>query len=559
VSTKTTSSEIDGDSSGASDQGYLHRLAEEKTRAEEVPRELDAARTRYFDLYNLAPAGYCTLIDDEVILEANHTASIMLCVDQDVLPGKPLSGFIFPEDLNVYSLYRKKLFETGVMQVFELRMIKNDDTYFWAQLQISLTKESDGRPICLAMFENVTDRKMIEEDRKNLDVHLSQIERLEAIGRLAGGIAHDYNNILQIILGNTEILLTSETPSSLQIGCLNEIKTAGRRAADLTRQLLAFARKEAVASHVLDINHAIESMLSQLRSILSKETSLVWNPSAGPCFVKIDCSQLNRILTSLITNAGDAIAGPGRIDIKTEWAEFDEAYSSQSPEFMPSPYVLLSVSDTGCGIDGEMLDYIFEPFFTTKPEYLGCGLGLASLYGMVLQNNGFIKVDSQTGKGTTFKIYLPRHTIEEVRPAEPRSHAGPPVGIKTILLVEDEYPLLMLYKNHLKKLGYNVLAFDDPVESLDMTRSYQADIHLLLTDVSLPKMNGPELARRLAILRPQMKCIFMSGYNSDILQCQQGLRDEDRKFLQKPFPIEELVNKINEVLSAEKKYYSGSV
>jgi CheY-like chemotaxis protein len=216
---------------------------------------------------------------------------------------------------------------------------------------------------------------------------------------------------------------------------------------------------------------------------------------------------------------------------------------------MPSPYVLLTVSDTGCGIDREILDCIFEPFFTTKPEYLGCGLGLASLYGIVRQSKGFVEVDSQVGQGTTFRIYLPRQTsVEENRP-QPVTHDDSSSGIQTIRLVEDEAALLTLLKSQLEHLGYKVLAFADPVEALDEARSYSGDIHLLLTDVSMQKMQGSELSARVTAMRPQIKCIFMSGYTSDILLCQQDLREDNLNFLQKPFSAAGLAQKIKDVLA----------
>jgi nitrogen-specific signal transduction histidine kinase/CheY-like chemotaxis protein len=390
--------------------------------------------------------------------------------------------------------------------------------------------------------------RQTENERKSLDEKFSQLQKMEAIGRLAGGVAHDYNNMLQIILGNTELLLTTEKLKNPQIARLKEIETAGRRAADLTRQLLAFACKELASPEVLEMNHTIESMLDPLRKLLKKDIGLFWTPSAEPCLVKMDPSQLNRILSSLIVNACDAITGSGRIEIKTAAIEFDEAYTPGSPEFLPSPYVLLTVSDNGCGMDEDMLNCIFEPFFTTKPEYLGCGLGLASLYGIVQQNKGVVRVDSQVGQGTSFRIYLPRQIAEKARPAEQHKQMAAPSKTASILLVEDEASLLFLCRKHLEEQGYSVFAFADPIMALELARRCPDDIHLILTDVSLPKMQGYELARRITALRPQIKCIFMSGYSSDILCCRQEMDNGDIHFLQKPFRIESMIEKIRELL-----------
>ena len=526
----------------------LEMQNEELRRTQE---KLAVARARYFDIYNLAPAGYCTLNDQGLILEANLTAATMLGVEQNTLSSKQMFSFIFPEDQYIYDLHRNHLFKTGNSQLCELRMIRSDGVTVWVEIAASLAKDPDGKPDCLAIFENITERKQAENERKKMDEEIGQLKKMEAVRRLASGVAHDYNNILQIILGNTELLLLSAKPDASLTSHLREIETAGRRAADLTRQLLAFSRKELAAPQMLDTNLEIESMLNQFRNLLGKNIKLLWKPSVDPCLIKIDRSQLNRILTALIVNARDAIKGEGRIEIKTEQTEFDEIYSPDSPEFMPSPHVLLSVSDDGCGMDKKTLDRIFEPFFTTKPEYLGCGLGLACLHGLVRQNMGFIRADSRVGAGTIFKIYLPRQAVGQVTRPEQSQPNRPPEGIRTVLLVEDEVELLTFCEEQLRKLGYAVLAFANPIEALNAARSYQDDIHLLLADVSLPKMNGPELARRLTVLRPQMKCVFMSGYNSDILQCQKALSAENLNFLQKPFLIEDMANKIREVLSSE--------
>jgi len=430
-------------------------------------------------------------------------------------------------------------------EILEVEESLNGRSYFTIKFPIV----QGDRTLLAGYTIDITGRKQAEEDHKKVEDKLRQLQKMEAVERLAGGVAHDFNNMLQIILGDTELLLASEKADAAKISLLEAIADAGRRAAGLTRQLLSFARKDKVVLQVLNINQVIGDMMTSLRQLAGERIEILWTPPDNPYYVRMDRSQLHQILTGLIGNARDAIAGDGRIMIETEEKEVDEAYSPGRPGFMPSPYVLLTVSDTGCGIDREMLDCIFEPFFTTKPEYLGCGLGLASLYGIVRQSKGFVEVDSQVGQGTTFRIYLPRQTPVEANRPQPVTHDDSSSGTQTILLVEDEASLLALLKNQLMHLGYNVLAFADPVEALDKARSYSGDIHLLLTDVSMQKMQGSELSARVTAMRPQIKCIFMSGYTSDILLCQQDLREDNLNFLQKPFSVAGLAQKIKDVLA----------
>jgi|GEM_PF-3442914 len=400
----------------------------------------------------------------------------------------------------------------------------------------------------LVSFLDITNRKLTEAEHKDLKEQFRQSQKIEAIGRLAGGVAHDFNNMLQVILGRTELLLRSTKLETKQSDSLKEISKAAQRSADLTRQLLAFARKQTIAPTLLNLDDAIHNTLSMLRRLIGEDIELCWEASEEPWSVKMDPSQLTQILTNLTINSQDAIQGGGRITIETGKAEFDDAYCRVHAGFLPGEYVLLSVSDNGCGMDKETCSHIFEPFFSTKPADQHSGLGLSTLYGIVRQNDGFVNVYSEVAQGTTFRIYLPRHTAGDASGAPPPKQAESPTGRETVLLVEDEEALLALAKEQLEELGYKVLASTDPENALRIAEGYGEEIHLLLTDSVMPKMSGLELSKSVAALRPQIESLFMSGYPANVI-AHRGILDENIHFLQKPFSQETLATKIREVLA----------
>ncbi len=383
--------------------------------------------------------------------------------------------------------------------------------------------------------------------QERLEAQLLQSQKLEAVGRLAGGVAHDFNNMLTIILGHADMALERLDVSDPKRADLEQIIAVGHRSADLTRQLLAFARQQTVAPRVLDLNETIASMLKILSRLIGEDIELVWRPGSAVRSVKIDPAQLDQILANLAVNARDAISGVGRIIIETDVAELDDAYC-EGLALSPGPYNVLTFSDTGCGMDKETVARAFEPFFTTKPIGAGTGLGLATAYGILKQNYGHINAYSELGKGTTFRIYLPSHGAEETKlmSAQPTSIA---TGTETILLVEDEAALLKLVAMQLRQLGYNVLTAGLPREALEVAERHPDQIHLLMTDVIMPEMNGRELLDRLSSIRPGMKSLFISGYTADIVG-HQGVLDEGISFLQKPFTRGALATKIREALSA---------
>jgi nitrogen-specific signal transduction histidine kinase/ActR/RegA family two-component response regulator len=400
-----------------------------------------------------------------------------------------------------------------------------------------------GKEYLHSIIHDITDLRQLENQ-------LLQAQKMESVGRLAGGVAHDFNNMLGVILGNTEMALTRVDPSEPLYNDLRDILGAARKSAEITRQLLAFARKQTIRPRVIDLNETVEGMLKILRRLIGEDINLAWLPGPGIWPVMADPSQLDQILANLCVNARDAIAGVGKVTIETAKVTFDAAYCADHAGFAPGDYVLLAVSDDGCGMDKGILDHVFEPFFTTKEIGRGTGLGLATVYGIVKQNNGFINVYSEPKKGTTFKIYLPRHAGEAGLP-EMRSDSVLPSGSgETVLLVEDEVSLLALTKRILEGLGYAVLDAATPGQALALAREHAGRIDLVLTDVVMPEMNGRDLAGRLQVLHPDLKVLYMSGYTADVI-AHRGILETGVQFLQKPFAKRELAIKVREALGQD--------
>ncbi len=403
-------------------------------------------------------------------------------------------------------------------------------------------KNENGEPVGgLSSARDITDQRVLQEQFRHA-------QKMESVGRLAGGIAHDFNNMLGVIIGHTEMMLERRDLTRPIIGELQEVLNAAQRSALLTRQLLGFARKQVALPVLLDINETISSMLKMLRRMIGEDIELVWLPCPEPWPVKIDPSQVDQILANLLVNAKDAIKGVGSVTIETEKVVFDEIYCESHNGFIPGKYVMMAVSDTGSGIPKEMRDIIFEPFYTTKDVGQGTGLGLATVYGIVKQNNGFINVYSEPGQGTVFKIYLPG-AGQPVKTATKRSVASQLNGTETILLVEDEEAILNMAKSILENHGYTVFAARKPSEAMVLAKSSPEHIHLLVTDVVMPEMDGRELLDALMPLYPELKHLFMSGYTANTI-VHHGVLDEGVNFLQKPFSVKTLLIKVREVIEA---------
>lgn len=398
------------------------------------------------------------------------------------------------------------------------------------------------------VFNDITERKKIEAEHEKLQSQLIQAQKMESVGRLAGGVAHDYNNMLGVITGYAELAIDKIAPENPLHDDLKEILNAARRSTDITRQLLAFARQQTIDPKVLDLNETVESMLKMLRRLIGEDIDLSWEPGSGLWSVKIDPSQLDQILANLCVNARDAISDVGRITIETDNVRINEEYCTDHPGFVPGEYVLLAVSDDGRGMDKETRDKIFEPFFTTKEVGKGTGLGLPMIYGIVKQNKGFINVYSEPGKGTTFRIYLPRHG-EASKQFEKYEVEKIPVGSgETVLIVEDEASILKLAKRILEGFGYTVLDTSSPSEAMVRANEHSGEVHLLITDVVMPEMNGRDLAEKLLSDYPKMRVLFMSGYTANVI-AHRGVLDAGVHFIQKPFSNRDLAVKVREVIS----------
>jgi signal transduction histidine kinase/ActR/RegA family two-component response regulator len=444
-------------------------------------------------------------------------------------------------------------FETNEYH-YEARMKHADGSYRWHYVTGHvLERDKDDKPIHLIGLRiDINEHKKSEDEKEKLRTQLTQAQKMEAIGRLAGGVAHDFNNMLGVILCQTDLLLLQMEPTQPLFVALQRIKKAAEKSADLTRQLLAFARKQTVSPKILDLNDVIESMTKMLLRIIGEDIHLVWAPEKKVWPVIIDSSQIDQILVNLCINARDSITGIGKIIIETGNKTFDDVYISEHPGFLTGDYVMVAVSDSGCGMDEEILTNIFEPFFTTKGEGKGTGLGLSMVYGIVKQNKGFINVYSEPGYGSTFKIYLPRHKVKsnkDFKETPPEPVEG---GSETILVVEDNAEILNISRIILEEQGYTVLITSSPNKAQRLAKDFAGTVDLLITDVIMPEMNGRDLSEKIKLLFPNTKVLYMSGYTANVI-ARHGVLKKGINFIQKPFSMQELAAKVREVLRCGKK------
>jgi two-component system, cell cycle sensor histidine kinase and response regulator CckA len=485
--------------------------------------------------------------ENGLILDANLKACQSLGYSREELLSRTI-GDIDPEAIQkgMHKLWDTVL--SGESATFESRQKRKDGSELPVEVTLGSVRLPNGKAI-LGIIRDITERKRAEADKENLQMQLLQAQKMESVGRLAGGVAHDFNNILQSIMGFSEMALEKLERSSPLHGDIKEIHQSASKAADLTRQLLAFARKQTVTPKILDLNDTIAAMLKMIRRLIGEDIDIAWMPGAGLWQVRMDPSQIDQVLANLCVNSRDAITGVGKVTIETENTVFEEAYCKDHSGFIPGDFVQLSVSDNGCGMDKSVLEHIFEPFFTTKGLGKGTGLGLATVYGIVKQNEGFIKIYSEPGTGTTFRIYLPRYGAANGQPEKKPPMEAPRHGTETILLVEDDPAILDMGKRMLKNLGYEVLTASTAKEALEIARKKSGEILLLLTDVVMPGMNGRDLAGKLLSRHPDMKCLFMSGYPSDVIALH-GILEEGMRFIEKPFSMKDLASKLREVLES---------
>jgi PAS domain S-box-containing protein len=518
-----------------------------RKRAEEALRESEEKYRRLIEnspnlIYTINAEGVLTFVSSTWTTHLGHLVT--------QVTGQPFRSFVHPDDLASCQAFLETALKTGQCKSgIESRWHHADGSWRWHFQSGSPIRDQAGTVVGLqAITTDITERKRAEEERETLQAQLRQAQKLESIGRLAGGVAHDFNNMLCIIIGRAEMALEKLGSADPTRSDLLEIIMAGRRSADLTRQLLAFARKQIIAPKVLDLNDTVGGMLTMLQRLIGENIDLRWKPGANVWPVKMDPSQVDQILANLVVNARDAITNVGKVTIETEKVEIDAVYCATHADAAPGSYVMLAVSDNGRGMDQEVMAQIFEPFFTTKAVGQGTGLGLATVFGIVKQNQGFIDVHSEPGKGTTFKLYLPRHELAEAPPAEGQIITETPTGTETILLVEDEQALLELATLQLVELGYTVLAADTPVKAIRLAKKHDGEIQLLMTDVIMPEMSGRELAKQINLQLPGIKCLYVSGYTADII-AEQGVLDQGIHFLQKPFSLVTLAVKMREALA----------
>ena len=508
------------------------------TKHRQAEAALQASEERHRMFFESAPIGIIHYNDKGIVTESNDIAILTFGSTREKLVG-----------LDIHDLPNKDFLK-------EICKTLKGERGYYEGLYTSFTgkKEAHIKADWIPIFDDgkVTGGVGIVADitgQLKLEAQLRQAQKMESIGRLAGGVAHDFNNMLGVILGHTEMALVQMDPAHPLHNHLTEIRTAAERSADLTRQLLAFARKQTIAPRLLNLNNTVDGMLKMLRRLIGENIDLTFLPGTDLWPVKMDPVQIDQILANLCVNARDSINGVGKITIETENIDTDEAYCSSHPGFIPGEYVLLTLSDTGCGMNNDTMSNLFEPFFTTKEVGKGTGLGLATLYGIVKQNNGFIDVYSEPDHGTIFKIYLPRHTAV-VTAIQMEGHVEPVRGgQETILLVEDEISILQLIMMMLEHQGYTVMTASTPGEAINLAKAHPGEINLLMTDVVMPEMNGGDLARNLLSFYPNLKRLFMSGYTANVI-AHQGVLEEGVLFIQKPFRNLDLAAKVREALES---------
>ena len=423
---------------------------------------------------------------------------------------------------------------------------RKDDTEYPVFLSTGQIKDSDGRVIGIfGIGQDITDRKRLEGQ-------LLASQKMEAVGRLAGGVAHDFNNLLGVIMGYSDLVLDGFPTDDPRCNQLQQVKKAAVRATSLTRQLLAFSRKQVFQPKVLDLNVLVTDFNKMLGRLVGEDIEMVNILKQGLGQVKADPGQIEQVIMNLVVNARDAMPNGGKLIIETANVDLDETYCRSHPPTQPGQYVMVAVSDTGIGMDAATQARIFEPFFTTKEQGKGTGLGLATTYGVVKQSEGYIWVYSELGKGTTFKVYLPRVDEPAQTLEADRANLKLARGVETILLVEDADALRELTAALLEMNGYTVLAMENGKEAIKLAESYNGQIHVLLTDVVMPGMSGRELANYLTTKRPDMRVLYMSGYTRDAIM-HRGVLDDGISFIEKPFSQEALMRKLRELLDSAEK------
>lgn len=520
-------------------QGLLLDISEQK-RKEEL---LQKSESKFRTIFERVAVGIALVSMDGQLMESNHALREMLGYGEEELRYRVFNEFIHPEDAAVdIDLDQELIGGKRDHYQIEKRFIRKDGGVVWCQVNVSLVRGGEKEhPFTICMVEDIT-------ERKRLETQFFQSQKMETIGRLAGGIAHDFNNLLTVIKGYTQLSLSQIQETDPCRENIEEIKGAAERAAELTNQLLTFSRRQILDMKVLDLNTIVRGLEKMMGRIIGEDIEMftVLDDHLGK--VKTDPARIEQVILNLVVNARDAMPAGGKLAIETANVVLGETYVRTHIGVTPGSYVMLSVSDTGFGMSPEIKELIFEPFFTTKEEGKGTGLGLSTIYGIVRQSGGNIWVYSELGRGTTFKIYLPR--VEEEIGALPVQDNTEqlPKGNETVLLVEDDPSLRALAARVLRYQGYKVLEATNGHEAMGIAReNIQERIHLLVTDVVMPYMGGSELVKRMKTLHSEIRVLFISGYTDHAITYHEGLKP-GTPFLQKPFSPTALTKKIREVL-----------
>ena len=538
---------------GRAKEKLRQRVVElENTKAElkQTQELLQKEREAFFPILHKAPYGIALIDNDGNFIYTNPAfTNITGYTLEDIFTGRDWfhRASPFPEyRQEIINSLKRDVIQKGVERIFSI-VCKNGEI---KEVEFKPTLLDDGRIVVI--LSDITERKRAEEEKAALQEELRQSQKMEAVGRLAGGIAHDFNNLLTVISGNCQFSLLELKEGDPLKGNIEEIKAAVDRATSLTRQLLAFSRRQILETKVLDLNTIIRDLDKMLRRVIGEDIELVTLLSDGLGTVKSDPGWMEQVIMNLAVNARDAMPSGGKLIIETTNVELDEPYAHSHVAVKPGRYVKLCVGDTGIGMPPEVREHLFEPFFTTKEKGKGTGLGLSTVYGIVMQSGGNIWVYSEPGLGTTFKIYLPRvdESLEEMR--EKVTREEPPCGGETILVVEDEQDVRRLTVRVLERRGYRVLETSCGDDALVLSKERKEPIHMILTDVVMPGMSGRQLADQLLPLHPKMKVLYMSGYTDNAI-FHHGVLEEGINYIQKPFTIDGLARKVREVLEKDSR------
>ncbi|HLL81283.1 MAG TPA: PAS domain S-box protein, partial [Longimicrobium sp.] len=524
-----------------------------RERAERLRTEesLRASESQLRALFDEAAVGMAIVDLHGRLVRTNRALQAMLGYPAEELQAMLFSQITHPDDVGAdWELFGDLVAGECTHYQVEKRYFRGDGAILWTHLNVSLVRDAEGAPcFTVGIIEDITERRRAEEALRQSQDELLQAQKMETVGRLAGGVAHDFNNLLTVIKGNTQLLLSDLPEGSEMREDLEEIDAVSGRAAELTQQLLAFSRRQVLQMRVLDLNETVARADRLLRRLLGEDIEFrtTVDPALGA--VRADPGQLEQVLMNLALNARDAMPGGGKLTLETRNVWLDDEYARRHPSVTPGAYVMVAVSDSGHGMDAETQARVFDPFFTTKEPGRGTGLGLATVYGIVRQSGGHVWVYSEVGRGTSFKVYLPR--VDGVPAAQgPGRGAGLRGGTETILLVEDEESVRRLGHRVLERAGYTVLAAAAGGEALRVAEAHAGAIHLLVTDVVMPGMSGREVAERMALLRPRAGVLFTSGYTDDAI-VHHGVLDDGMAFLQKPFDPSTLLDAVRRVLDGE--------